>query len=126
TSDAERFVKFGISALGEADYETAASAATVAIALDDGQLEAWLVLGAARALQNRAAAPVQAYRPALARDERCLRAWVDLAQAYLLALDYAQAAEAVKQAIALDPEAKTPAGLRAQMIVVELLSAGGE
>ena len=120
-SHACQLEQYAASCAASADFSTAAAAALLATTADPDSANAWLLLGNALGAQRKASAAIVALERVVAIDPAHLQGWVDLGEASLALLDYAAAARALTQAIALDPHARTPQGLRAQMLVVETI-----
>ncbi len=115
--DAERLARYGLTLLSKQDHEAAEACAKLAVRGAPNLSLAWHVLGAASARLKKDGAAIVAYEQALQLDPRAVGLWVDLGELYLRAPAYERAAAALKKALTLDPEGKSKAGKRAQLLI---------
>ena len=121
-TDQAEFVQVARAAYQSNDFAGAADAALVALAINDSDTDAWLLMGLSLAQRRRSSAAREALNQLLKLKPDHLEGWVHLAEVELADMKAEAAAAALKKAIELDPKALTPHGLRAQILVVEALS----
>jgi tetratricopeptide (TPR) repeat protein len=120
-ADGEHLARYGLNLFASDDFEHARAAAALALAANPDCFEACVLMGCvlARAKEERAALGhylrAQELRPSQ------VRPWVDSGELRIGLGEYTQAAADLKRAIELDPRGETPAGRRAQTIVVRTL-----
>lgn len=118
-NDARHLIGFAASMLDKDQLETAEAAAEVATEADPSNVDAWLVLGAARARRKEAGLALTAYARAAELDPNNARVWCDIGELKLSLFDYEGAAKALGLALGCDPKAATPGGKRAQALIAK-------
>lgn len=121
TDDTAALLGMAHQAWRRSDFLAVQDAALVTLAINELDTNAWLLLGLALAQRRRTTAARQALQQLLDIDQNHIQAWVHLAELELLDQQPAAAAACLSRAIDLDPNARTPHGLRAQMLVVNAL-----
>ncbi|MCC6809672.1 MAG: hypothetical protein IT381_19740 [Deltaproteobacteria bacterium] len=122
-NDAARFLRFGHARLAAEDFDGAEAAGRIATTIAPDTAAGWQLLGVAQARARRSSAAIASFAKVTALAPDSVASWLHLAEAQLSVLDFKAAAASLEQAIKRDPKASTPEGLRAQMLVVEILSA---
>ena len=117
TGDCAKFLRIGAGFFKSGDYAGAERCAFVATTADATSVDAWVLLGAARAkLLNMDDALVAFETAARLRPDDTQR-WVDLAECHLAKMSYKNAAAVLRRAMELDPNGEHPAGRRARALV---------
>lgn len=122
-ADAHRLARHGVYLLEQKNLEDASLAASLAVAVIPDDYVASLLHGCCLAQKHQAREALAAYARAERARPRELRPYVDAGEVLLSLGDYPAAAAKLKRALELDPEGATPAGHRAHMLVMRVLSA---
>lgn len=120
-ADAEAFLSLGSALLEAGRNEEAMAAAEVATACAPKAPGGWQLWGCALARLGRTGDAVAAFARALALGGDDVQTLTDLAECHIVVFDYAAAAKALERAIKADPQAQTPAGFRAQALLMRTL-----
>ena len=119
--DALGFARVGLGFLAQNKDDAAYAAGQLCSALDDKCAEGWFVRAASAARLGKEAEAIGAYQKVLELAPSHLPAAVDLAELHIRRLQYAEAAKRLDYVLKADPKAETPAGKRAQVLVVSTL-----
>lgn len=119
--DAVQFVRLGTHHLSHGNLEEAEAAGKLAVAAAPKMALAWHLLGDALAQKRKDTEALVALQQARDLDPKNVRVWVDIAEVHISRIEYAAAIAALKKARELDVDGKTPAGRRAQMLIMQTL-----
>lgn len=116
-----QIARHGAFLLEHGDTEAALAAGKLAVAHAPNHALAWHLLGDALALKGKDIEALVALQKARELAPNNPRVHVDLAEVHLARIEYRAAIDCLKQARALDPNGESPAGRRAQVLIVETL-----
>lgn len=120
-SDGEQFARLGAHHLQHGNLDEALAAGKLAVAAAPKLAIAWHLLGDALAQKRKDVEALVALQQARDLDPKNVRVWVDIAEVHISRIEYAAAIAALKKARELDADGKTPAGRRAQMLIMQTL-----